>query len=366
MNGFSIIRGCLAMCGLLVVSGAPLGSGPMYTIIDLGTLGGLSSTALGINNLSQVVGGADLANGKRHAFLWQNGTMTDLGTLPGDQYTEAWDVNNNGVVCGGSSFSGGGGWNAFVWQSGVMTKLPHISGTPTGDSIALAVNDAGQVVGVSNGASVLWQNGSVINLFTTYGVGGTPWDIKASQVALGHSVLDLTTGDATDLGTLGGNITQAFGVNSVGQVTGKSEREPGTANFHAFIWQAGSMTDLSLLGGFDGSSAEAINASGQVVGFGWWLSGEGGGYYFLYVPGVGMLNLETLIPAGSGWSDISPRDINDGGQIVGAGTIGGLRHAFLMTPIPVPAISPVGAIVLGVVMLVAGRFLIRRDASAQR
>ena len=363
MNGFPIIRGGLAICALLVVSGSAVTSGPLYTITDLGTLGGSTSVALGINSLGQVVGGADLATGFRHAFLWQNGTMTDLGTLPGANFSEAWDINNLGMVCGGSS-GGGVAFTAFVWENGVMTQLPHIGGTQTGDSIALAVNDSGQVVGDSNKAPVIWQNNTVMSLFTTYGVGGTPWDINGSRVASGNSLLNLDTGVDTDLGTLGGNITQAFGVNSVGQVTGKSERAPGTAIFHAFVWQAGSMADLSLLGGFDGSSAEAINASGQVVGIGWWLDGKSEDYPFLYVPGIGMLNLETIIPAGSGWSFLSPRDVSDGGQIVGAGTIGGNRHAFLMKPMPVPTTSLIGVIVFAGAVLFAGARLLRRGSNS--
>ena len=66
----------------------------------------------------------------------------------------------------------------------------------------------------------------------------------------------------TDLGTLGGTFSQAFGINARGQVVGQSTVAIGQS---AFLWEAGTMTDLSTLGG-TGSVASGINARGQVVG----------------------------------------------------------------------------------------------------
>lgn len=55
-----------------------------YIVKDLGTLGGTSSIAFGINNAARVGGGASLEpNGPLHAFLWYGGHMTDLSTLGG-------------------------------------------------------------------------------------------------------------------------------------------------------------------------------------------------------------------------------------------------------------------------------------------
>ena len=51
------------------------------TCQDLGTLGGANSEAAAINDWSQVVGVSDMPGGGTHAFLYQNGTMTDLNSI---------------------------------------------------------------------------------------------------------------------------------------------------------------------------------------------------------------------------------------------------------------------------------------------
>ena len=82
-----------------------------------------------------------------------------------------------------------------------------------------------------------------------------------------------------------------------------------------------------------------------------------------------MQDIEDLIPLDSGWFELSPRDINDEGQIVGVGTFlgeGGGRHAFLMTPTPpIPAVSTWGLLVLTLLMLTAGASLIIRRSGKQ-
>jgi probable HAF family extracellular repeat protein len=94
----------LATCVLVGGWSEPAKAAPppaQLSITDLGTLGGSFSQANDINNRGQVVGEAT-TSGAIHAFLWENGKMTDLGTLPGGSLSEALGINNRGQVVGWS------------------------------------------------------------------------------------------------------------------------------------------------------------------------------------------------------------------------------------------------------------------------
>ena len=85
----------------------------------------------------------------------------------------------------------------------------------------------------------------------------------------------------------------------------------------------------SSLGGTT-SCAYAVNNNGQIVGSSKIL-GDSENHAFLYDNNQ-MLDLNDLLPTGSGWELKNASDINDSGQIVGNGIIAGEYHAFLMTP----------------------------------
>jgi probable HAF family extracellular repeat protein len=85
--------------------------------IDLGTLGGLFSSAAGINDLGTVVGQADTADRGLRGFVWRHGVMTDLGVLSadGENGSRATDINNHGWIVGASDVAGGD-YHAVLWR----------------------------------------------------------------------------------------------------------------------------------------------------------------------------------------------------------------------------------------------------------
>ena len=192
--------------------------------LDLGFLEGASlnySEAYGLNDLTHVVGVSAVALGNR-GFLWRNGQMIDLGALSGQAVSEAYAINNTGLIVGKSNFY------PVTWQYDVadpdstptISQLPIPSGffsaTPT------AVNDAGDVVGYAGSPNIdahaiLWRNGEAIDL----GV----WP--------------------------GGHHSIASGINTLGQIVGN-----GTI--------AGDYLDHALLWTVDGECPADFNGDGAV------------------------------------------------------------------------------------------------------
>jgi probable HAF family extracellular repeat protein len=97
-------------------------------LLELARLGGARSCALALNDCGQVVGWAETASDAHHAALWCDGEVQDLGALPGTSHSEAWDINDDGVVVGVSSDPAQGLDRALVWQAGTMEDLGSLSG----------------------------------------------------------------------------------------------------------------------------------------------------------------------------------------------------------------------------------------------
>ena len=354
----------LALTACFVVSGAeaPRGMPFSYSIIDLGTLGGFSSVALDINELGHVVGGADLSNGDRHAFFWADGAMTDLGTL-GHPNSEAEGINELDQVVGISTNTGSIA-DAFIWQNGQMTEI----GPNQISKSAYKINDAGQVVGVhitqGDQHPFIWQSGVLTDLHPPGSDYGDAWDINESGVAVGASAIVSPPGPyrwengvLTALGNLGIANGSAQAINDAGQIVGWS-MVPNNPNPHAFFWKNSVMENIGQLGQCDWSDSDDVNNQGEIIGM-CIRDGYHAGFY--YEPAAGFWMLEDLLPPQAGWTELNSKAINDQGQIVGAGTINGRRHAFLMNrQPPIPAIGAGGFIVLVVFVSLAGIWISRR------
>jgi probable HAF family extracellular repeat protein len=308
-------------------------------IVDLGTLGGNASTGNDVNSRGQVVGvalnavpenpdvaiffsGGLPAAQQARAFLWQNGSMRDLGTLGGND-ASAIRMNESGQVVGFSSTgteindtTGLPTTHPFLWKNGTMTDLGTLGGTlatigsfndgPWG----AVLNEHGEVAGTSmlpgdeTFHAFIWSNGRM-----------------------------------TDLGTLGGSISEAYAINGAGQVVGRARLMDTPLVRHAFLWEKGTMIDLGTVDPCTRGTATSINSKGQIVGglgactnnpdeVTWFKA-------FYFEKGKPMVDLNTLVEPPSSLYMDEAMFINERGEILaGAYTPTGESRAVLLVPLP--------------------------------
>jgi len=341
-----------------------------YTVTDLGTLGGTFGCAMGINNKHWAEFMDTLPGEQNHAGLWTDGLKIDFGTLGGPNLNSSiyyGGVNERGQAVGfsdtstpaqnGEDFCGFGTHLIclpFLWQNGVMTSLPTLGGN---NGVATVINNRGQVVGAAQNSTtdstcssfqsvrpVIWEKGETRELPTYPGdedgialsinnhgqaVGSSGCWYGPFAAGLNHALL-WENGTVTDLPSLGGAMYNfPVAINDQGQVVGVSDLAGDTAA-HAVLWQGGIARDLGTLPGDFYSEADGINADGQVVGG---SCGATGCSAILWQDGT-MRDLNNLIPAGSSLYLYFAHDINSRGEIVGMALWNGTSefHAFLATP----------------------------------
>jgi probable HAF family extracellular repeat protein len=351
-----------------------------------------------------------------HAFQWKQNVLTDLGALPGLNSSGAFWTEENGLTVGFSENSeidpllGLPEMHAVLWDNGTITDLGTLGGGY--QSTAFAVNSRGQAVGFSNNLVpdsfnplgttqervFLWQNGVMQDLGTLgtgtdAGLLGWTGDVEINergQVAAcsyTNTTPNPTTGIPTldpflwdpssgmiDLGGLGGTAGCAVGMNNHGEVIGYSDLA-GDVAFHPFLWSQGVLKDLGTFGGLH-SVAVSINDAGHVagcagdvnengIGFLWkngelinlgtlgplpqscagWVNSKdqvvGGAatsdfvthIAYLWENGGPMVDLNALVPPGSPLQLQQALHINDRGEIAGSGALAnGDQHNFLLIP----------------------------------
>jgi probable HAF family extracellular repeat protein len=123
-------------------------NGTVSPVPDLGT----GAIAQGINNRGQIVGTVGSADGTtQYGALWQNGAITNLGTLPGDVAAIATGINSKGQVVG-STWDSNFNWShGFIWQDGVMTDLNTLFPASSNLFAVMAnkINERGQISGMA-------------------------------------------------------------------------------------------------------------------------------------------------------------------------------------------------------------------------
>jgi probable HAF family extracellular repeat protein len=285
-------------------------------IVDLGTLGGNQSLAANLNNRGQIVGAA--ANTipdefsmfgwgtQTRAFLWQKGTMRDLGTLGGPDAFAIF-VNAHGQVAGVAYTSstpnpvtGTPTQDPFLWENGRMKDLGTLGGT---QGFVNAFNNRGQVAGESNLAGDLTSHPFL-------------WDGRTLK----------------DLGTFGGSVGFATALNDLGEVAGGARTADDEA-LHGFFWTNGVMKDLGTINDDTCSVVHWMNAQGLVVG----TSGDCDGVFeqhgFLSLQGGPLIDLNDFVPPRSDLVITDGETINDRGEIAGSGMLpNGDFHAIVLIP----------------------------------
>ncbi len=208
------------------------------TFTKLATISDTQGTAQGVNNLGLIAGNT-ITDSNNHLLLWQNETLSNSVPIVGGL---GWvsGLNANDQIAG-YLVDLQGDSNAFLWTTGVFTDLGTLGGS---NSIALDLNDIGQIVGSSTitddiaAHAFLWEDGLM-----------------------------------SDLGGFGDVITEtsrANGINNLGTVVGQALVG---AEYHAVLWRDGQIYDLNDLLLPDSvwevlQSAESINDKGWIVGTG--------------------------------------------------------------------------------------------------
>jgi len=276
---------------------------------DLGNLGGAESFANGINSNGVVVGKSQQAGGRWRAFSYSNGTMHDLGGSTNSLiWEEATAINFWGDVVGVESVQGTISPTAVRYQNGVATTMARfLVNPPSGWGFATNVadiNDSEDVTGF------VWQGGASTALMSTNF--GYLW---------------------TKINGVPGLEFATFprAMNRYGDVAG----EAGQGVVRAFISKdpASPATDLGTLGGTL-SGAYGINNYDWVVG--WAEQTNGGGPRAFVYDGTHMIDLNTILWNGGSWLLREADAVNDAGQIFGSGILNGQQHAFFLQPMSRP------------------------------
>jgi probable HAF family extracellular repeat protein len=247
-----------------------------YQVSNLPDFGGTSSGGNSINDQSWAAGYSRLPDRNRHATLWRNGSLSDLGTLGGPNSSVTWNVKNTaGIIVGisqtltpeplGESWSSAAFYSTpnnvgyinlgFVWEQNLnqMRGLPNFPGGNNG--FATGANNLGQAVGWA-------ENGvhdptccctQVLQFRPAMWTLGPPDQIHE---------LPLIPGDTSGAATAVNDNGQIVGISGIcDQAVGRHTAK------HAVLWENGGVSNLGTFPAAWWNTPTAINQHGDIVGF---------------------------------------------------------------------------------------------------
>jgi probable HAF family extracellular repeat protein len=339
----------MMLTALWLYASASQGTAQTYTLIDLGTLPGNSvSTAAALNNAGEAAGSSETP-GPTVATMFSGGKVTSISTL-GSTISLANAINDSGEIAGWNSYDSNPNFDpqAFLYSNGSMQNINSPSLFVSGTE-AYGINNAGEVVGTgylsaSTFHAFLYSGGKMKDLGPSGAFQASAYAINTAGQIVGTYSLNsgasgtflYTNGKMTKLANPAGS-RGGFGaaINDDGEIAGTLY--PGAGGSHAAKFSAGAWTDLGNLTGAQGSGATAINASGQIVGTAIfppiYKPFRAGKHVAFISSASGLVDLNTRIARGSGFTLTDAVDINQSGQILcNATNASGNEHAVLLSP----------------------------------
>jgi probable HAF family extracellular repeat protein len=281
-------------CGVcLILAGVTPPAAQAWPVVyHITQIGGSGVTAYAINNAGQVTGSIATATGA-HAFLFDAGVLTDLGSIAG--YDAAGGaINDAGQIVGDLTPQQGQGSLGFLYSHGTMTVLPTLdAGTAhCCYGTASAINNSAQVAGTSSTA----DGSSIVAVIYTMGVPQVlPFSHPSSDVNSPSTIVN--------------------SLNDYGQATGY---DPATQT--PYVYSAGLVTHPFQLANTKCGFGDAINNAGQVAGYCVPDLPGGEGIAAIYSQGV-----SQPLPRPSGNDhDIRATSMNNAGQITLRGLTGAM------------------------------------------
>jgi probable HAF family extracellular repeat protein len=324
-----------------------------FTITDLGALGpgpdarpesinDSGQVALTIDTGTQTISGAEIYQ----TSLYTPGTgLKGLGKLPQTIDSEATAINNSGTVvgwCDTGTVDGDGYelYRAFEYTpQGGMINL----GLPSGDisAKALGINNSSEVVGFALDSGdaeipILGMSGSQLTPFTDTGgeaegindLGQITGTLENPGIIQTQAFVYVPGKRSTILPYVPGSSDRGgdgYKINDSGVIVGSAQSADGFSHTPFYYSPSTGTLDLGAL--LSAQTADDVNNAGVVVG------SLQGGDAMVYTASGGAVDLNSLIPAGSGWTLTEATCINNEDDICGIGTApDGATHAFLLTP----------------------------------